>query len=61
MAAKFTIGENVKVTPAPVDPAGPVEAMQMDATGNIQYLISWVDENSITQQRWFAEDQLVAA
>jgi hypothetical protein len=61
MAAKFTIGENVKVTPAPVDPAGPVEAMQMDATGNIQYLISWVDENSITQQRWFTEDQLVAA
>ena len=61
MAAQFTIGEEVKVSPAPVDPAGPVEAMQMDATGNIQYLISWVDENSITQQRWFAEDQLVAA
>ena len=61
MAAKFTIGENVKVTPAPVDPAGPIEAMQMDATGNIQYLISWVDENSTTQQRWFTEDQLVAA
>jgi len=61
MAAQFTIGEQVKVTPTPVDPAGPIEAMQMDASGNIQYLISWVDENSITQQRWFAEDQLVAA
>ena len=60
MAAKFTIGEEVKVTPAPVDPAGPVQAMQMDANGNIQYLISWVDENGNTQNRWFAEDQLVA-
>jgi hypothetical protein len=61
MAAKFTIGEQVKVVPAPVDPAGPVEAMQMDATGNIQYLISWVDENNITQNRWFMEDQLASA
>ena len=43
MAAKFTIGENVKVTPAPVDPAGPVEALQMDPSGNIYYLISWTD------------------
>ena len=61
MAAQFTIGEEVKVSPAPVDPAGQVEAMQMDASGNILYLISWVDENSITQSRWFAEDKLVAA
>jgi hypothetical protein len=61
MAAQFTIGEEVKVSPSPVDPAGPVEAMQMDASGNILYLISWVDENSITQSRWFAEDRLVAA
>jgi len=61
MAAQFTIGEEVKVSPTPVDPAGPVEAMQMDASGNILYLISWVDENSITQSRWFAEDRLVAA
>ena len=61
MAAQFTIGEEVKVSPAPVDPAGQVEAMQMDASGNILYLISWVDENSITQSRWFAEDRLVAA
>ena len=61
MAAQFTIGEEVKVSPAPVDPAGQVEAMQMDASGNILYLNSWVDENSITQSRWFAEDQLVAA
>jgi uncharacterized protein YodC (DUF2158 family) len=61
MAAQFTIGEEVKVSPAPVDPAGPVQAMQMDVSGNILYLISWVDENSITQSRWFSEDQLVAA
>ena len=61
MAIKFVIGEEVKVTPAPIDPAGPVEAFQMDATGNIQYLISWVDENGNTQNRWFNEDQLVAA
>ena len=60
MAAKFTIGEEVKVTPAPVDPAGPVLALQMDSTGNIQYLITWVDENNVTQQRWFNEDQLMA-
>ena len=61
MAAKFTIGENVKVTPAPVDPAGPVEALQMDPTGNIYYLISWTDENNVVQSRWFNEDQLVAS
>jgi hypothetical protein len=61
MAAKFVIGEEVKVFPAPVDPAGPVLAMQMDATGNIQYLISWTDENNTVQQRWFNEDQLMAA
>jgi hypothetical protein len=61
MAAKFTIGEQVKVTPTPVDPAGPVEALQMDPSGNIHYLISWTDENNVAQQRWFAEAQLVAA
>jgi len=61
MAAKFTIGENVKVTPTPVDPAGPVEALQMDPSGNIYYLISWTDENNIVQSRWFNEAQLVAA
>jgi uncharacterized protein YodC (DUF2158 family) len=61
MAAKFTIGEQVKVTPTPVDPAGPVEALQMDSSGNISYLISWTDENGIVQQRWFQENQLVAA
>jgi uncharacterized protein YodC (DUF2158 family) len=60
MAAKFVIGEEVKVVPAPVDPSGPVEALQMDASGNISYLISWTDENGIVQQRWFAEDQLAA-
>ena len=61
MAAKFVIGENVKVVPAPADPAGPVLAMQMDATGNIQYLIGWTDENSVAQQRWFNEEQLASA
>ena len=61
MAAKFTIGEQVKVTPTPVDPAGPVEALQMDPSGNIHYLISWTDENNVVQSRWFNEDQLVAA
>jgi hypothetical protein len=61
MAAKFTIGEQVKVTPTPIDPAGPVEALTMDAYGNISYLISWTDENGVVQNRWFAESQLVAA
>jgi len=61
MAAKFTIGEQVKVTPTPVDPAGPVEALTMDSSGNISYLISWTDENGVVQNRWFAEAQLVAA
>jgi uncharacterized protein YodC (DUF2158 family) len=61
MAAKFTIGEEVKVTPTPVDPSGPVEALQMDPSGNIYYLISWTDENNVVQSRWFNEDQLVAA
>jgi len=35
--------------------------MQMDSTGNIQYLIGWTDENSVAQQRWFNEEQLAAA
>jgi hypothetical protein len=60
MAAKFTIGENVKVVPAPVDPTGPVEALQMDSSGNISYLISWTDENGVVQNRWFQESQLAA-
>ena len=61
MAAKFVIGEEVKVVPAPVDPAGPVQALQMDSSGNISYLISWTDENGVAQERWFQESQLVAA
>ena len=43
-----------------VIPEGPVEALRMDEDGNFSYLISWVDVNGETQQRWFGEAELTA-
>jgi hypothetical protein len=43
-----------------VIPQGPVESMRMDEDGNVQYLISWLDANSVLQTRWFDEAQLAA-
>lgn len=59
MATKFKKGEEVKVNA--VVPQGPVQALRMDEDGNFFYLIEWTDANGVTQERWFAEADLVAA
>ena len=58
MATKFKKGDVVKLDA--VVPQGPVEALRMDEGGNFFYLISWTDAQGNTQQRWFAEDDLIA-
>ena len=59
MATTFKKGDEVKVNAAV--PQGPVQALRMDEDGVVSYLIEWVDVNGATQQRWFTEDQLIAA
>ncbi len=59
MATKFTKNQNVKV--AAVVPEGPVKALRMDEDGNFFYLIEWTDADGVSQERWFAEADLVAA
>lgn len=59
MATTFTKGQEVKLKA--VVPQGPVIALRMDEDGNVSYLVQWVDANSNTQQRWFAEEELIAA
>ena len=44
-----------------VVPEGPVIALRMTEDGVIYYLIEWTDTDGVTQQRWFAEDQLMGA
>jgi len=44
-----------------VVPEGPVVALRMTEDGVIYYLIEWADTDGVTQQRWFAEDQLMGA
>lgn len=58
MATKFAKGQEVRLSA--VVPQGPVQALRMDEDGNFFYLISWVDTEGNTQERWFDEDQLVA-
>lgn len=56
----FKIGDNVKVKA--VLPQGPIQRMRMDeATGQISYLIEWLDVDGVMQQRWFTEDELTGA
>ena len=57
--ATFKKGDVVKLVA--VVPQGPVQAMRMDDDGNVSCLVEWIDENGEKQQRWFAEDALVAA
>ena len=52
-------GDEVKV-PVSV-PQGPVQALRMDEDGTVFCLIEWTDEQGQTQQRWFAEDDLIGA
>jgi uncharacterized protein YodC (DUF2158 family) len=59
MATKFIKGDVVQV--ASVLPKGPVEKLRMDEDGNFFYLISWLDAEGKTQQRWFAEPELTTA
>jgi uncharacterized protein YodC (DUF2158 family) len=58
MATKFKKGEIVQVNK--VLPKGPVLALHMSAEGEFFYEIEWTDAEGVTQQRWFAEDELVA-
>lgn len=57
--ATFKKGDVVKLDA--VVPEGPVTAMRMDEDGNVSYLVEWTDADSVAQQRWFAEDQLIGA
>lgn len=55
----FKKGDVVKVR---VDaPQGPVAKMRMDEDGTIYYLIQWENADGTPAERWFTEDQLVAA
>lgn len=58
MATKFAKGQEVSVVS--VIPAGPVQALRMDEDGNFFYMLEWTDAAGVTQQRWFAEDELQA-
>ena len=44
-----------------VVPSGPIQKMMMSDDGTVSCLIEWVDENGITQQRWFNEELLEVA
>lgn len=57
MATAFKKGDVVKVN-QPV-PQGPVLGLRMDDDGQVFYLIEWADGVGNTQQRWFAEDELI--
>jgi len=59
MATLFKKGDAVRVN-TPV-PAGPVKALRMDEEGTVYCLIEWTDKNGQTQERWFDENDLVAA
>lgn len=57
MATKFKKGDAVKIKT--VVPEGPVQALRMDDDGVVYCLIEWTDVEGNTQQRWFAEDDLI--
>jgi len=59
MATKFVKGQDVRVSA--VVPEGPVQALRRDEDGNFFYLVEWTDLDGESQQRWFAEEVLVAA
>jgi hypothetical protein len=59
MATKFKKGDVVAVQA--VIPSGPVQALRMDDDGVVYCLIEWTDAQGQTQQRWFAEDDLIGA
>lgn len=59
MASTFKKGDVVKVPV--ISPQGPVQSIRMLEDGSVQYLIEWEDAEGQTQQRWFNEEQLIAA
>jgi len=59
MASKFKRGDAVKLNA--VVPQGPVQGVRMDEDGNVWYLVEWTNADGVTEQRWFPEEQLIAA
>lgn len=59
MATAFKKGDTVKLVT--VVPQGDVQALRMLDDGTVQCLISWIDKDGHTQERWFNEDELAAA
>jgi uncharacterized protein YodC (DUF2158 family) len=59
MATMFKKGEVVKLKA--VIPQGEVQALRMLEDGTVQCLLNWVDADGVEQNRWFNEDELVAA
>jgi uncharacterized protein YodC (DUF2158 family) len=53
MASTYKKGDVLKVKSTP--PQGAVEKIQMTEDGVVQYLISWVDADGNSHQRWFDE------
>jgi uncharacterized protein YodC (DUF2158 family) len=54
----FKKGDVVKVKT--VLPEGPIVKMRMDEDGTVYYLLAWTTDG-VEHERWFTEDQLVAA
>lgn len=54
----FKKGDVVKVKA--VTPEGPITKMRMDEDGTIYYLVAW-STDGVEHERWFTEDQIVAA
>jgi hypothetical protein len=59
MATTFKKGDTVKLNVTV--PQGPIDSLRMDEDGNVQYLVSWTDDDGNEQSRWFDEAQLTAA
>lgn len=59
MAATFPLGSTVKINT--IVPEGPITKIRFNDDGLIEYLVTWVDIDGVSQERWFLEDSLVAA
>ncbi len=59
MATLFKKGDAVRLNITV--PTGPVKALRMDEEGTVYCLIEWSDKDGQTQERWFDENDLVAA
>lgn len=49
------------VTLKTVTPTGEITKLRMDEDGVVYYLMQWTAEDGTTHERWFTDDQLVAA